>query len=293
MKWPLTLGLGLVLVGLPQLMMAQAKAFQFPKTVEAGASFSVPTAGSGKAVLYVVGPAQVLRRNVPLGESIVFNSGDLHNAGRFVALLVGPSSSEQAQFDVVATPQAATMNFLAKPSRLVVDSRDGISGVVYVFDVFRNLILEPLQVSFQLSGIASAAPTRTVLTHDGVAWVKMNSAARAGTAQFQATAGAVTEKRVIQLVPGDPCNLRMSARRTGERIELQTDPVRDCSGNPVPDGTIVTFTETYNGDEATVDAPLKRGVARTDMPAYDGAVISVATGVVMGNEIRWGEGRSR
>jgi hypothetical protein len=63
--------------------------------------------------------------------------------------------------------------------------------------------------------------------------------------------------------------------------------VRDCSGNPVPDGTIVTFTEAYSGGEATVDVPLKRGVAKTEMPAYDGATISVAAGVVMGNEIRW------
>jgi hypothetical protein len=69
---------------------------------------------------------------------------------------------------------------------------------------------------------------------------------------------------------------------------VQTDPVRDCSGNVVPDGTIVTFTETYNGGESTVDAPLKQGVARAEMPAYNGAKISVATGVVLGNEIRWG-----
>jgi hypothetical protein len=40
-----------------------------------------------------------------------------------------------------------------------------------------------------------------------------------------------------------------------------------------------------------VDVPLKRDVARTEMPARDGAVISVATGVVMGNEIHLGDSR--
>jgi hypothetical protein len=79
----------------------------------------------------------------------------------------------------------------------------------------------------------------------------------------------------------------MNVRPLGQRLALETEPVRDCSGNPVPDGTIVTFTEAYSGGEATVDVPLKRGVAKTEMPAYDGATISVATGVVMGNEIRW------
>ena len=73
---------------------------------------------------------------------------------------------------------------------------------------------------------------------------------------------------------------------------LETEPVRDCSGNAVSDGTIVTFTQTYNGhSEATVDVPLKRDVARTELPAREGSVISVATGVVMGNEIRLGEVR--
>jgi hypothetical protein len=72
---------------------------------------------------------------------------------------------------------------------------------------------------------------------------------------------------------------------------LETDLVRDCRGNPVTDGTIVTFTENFNGSQSVVDVPLKRGVARTDMPAHPGAVISVASGVVMGNEIRWEAGK--
>jgi hypothetical protein len=79
----------------------------------------------------------------------------------------------------------------------------------------------------------------------------------------------------------------MSAQPSGQRIELETDLVRDCSGNAVPDGTIVTFTETYHGSQSIVDVPLKHGVARVEMPAYNGAKISVASGVVLGNEIRW------
>jgi hypothetical protein len=96
---------------------------------------------------------------------------------------------------------------------------------------------------------------------------------------------------VVQQVPGDPCHLRMSARASGQRLAVETEPVRDCSGNILADGTIVTFTETYDGGESTVDVPLKRGVARTVMPAYSGAKISVATGVFIGNEIRRGKER--
>ncbi|MFZ0957643.1 MAG: hypothetical protein WAN60_14950 [Candidatus Sulfotelmatobacter sp.] len=286
-RFPFFLGV-LFLAAMP-MAMAQSGVLGLPKTVEAGSAFSIQTSGTGAGVLYVVGPGQVLRRNVQLGEPELFAPGDLHNAGHYLAVLVSGSSTENGAFDITAAHEPATLSFLAKPSRVAVDSHDGISGVVYVFDTFQNLIVAPMQVSFQLSGVAGSAQTRTVLTHDGVAWTKMNSAAKEGSGQFVAQVGSATATRIIQQVPGDPCGLRMSARPSGQRLTVQTDTVRDCSGNVVPDGTIVTFTETYNGEESTVDAPLKQGVARAEMPAYNGAQISVATGVVLGNEIRWGK----
>ena len=100
-----------------------------------------------------------------------------------------------------------------------------------------------------------------------------------------ASAGGVSSERVISQVPGDPCGLKMSMKQSGPRVELQTDPVRDCSGNAVPDGTIITFTETYNGDESTVDVPLKRGIAKVEMPFHSGATINIASGIALGNQI--------
>lgn len=290
MRCWITLVCGLVVLSVP-LASGQSSGLRFPETVEAGTGFSVPTTGSGPATLYIVGPGGTLRRNTHLGSVMAFGPNDLHNAGHYVAFLVAGSFTQTAQFDVVASPQPGTLSFLAKPSRLSVTQPDGISGVVYVFDVFRNLVLQPQQVSFELSDATGRAQSRTATTRNGVAWVKMNSAAKAGPAQFRAVAGNIREKRVIQQVPGDPCTLRMNARGSGPRVTLETEPVRDCNGNPVPDGTIVTFTETYRGGQSTVDVPLKRGVARTEMPARNGALISVAAGVVMGNEIRWSGGR--
>jgi hypothetical protein len=288
MRFRISLLGGVVLAALP-LAMAQTGVLSMPKTVAAGSAFSVQSTGNGKAVLYIVGPGQVLRRDVQLGEPSLFAPGELYNAGHYLAILVAVSSTENGAFDVLAANQAAALSFLAKPSRLAVGLHEGVSGVVYVFDAFQNLVLAPSSVSFQLSEASGAAQTRTVLTRNGVAWTKMNSGAREGAAQFVARVGDATGTRVVQQVPGDPCHLRMSARPSGERIAVETEPVRDCNGNALADGTIVTFTETYNGDESTVDVPLKRGVARSDMPAYGGARISVATGVFVGNEIRWGK----
>src|SRR6266567_4778465 len=281
--------LGVVLLSVTRFAAPASGTLNVPKLVEAGAAFAIATSGSGDAVLYIVGPGQVLRRKLQLGQTADFAPGDLYSAGHYVALLVEGSSAEQTEFDVVAARQPAGMSFFAKPSRIPVDLRQGISGVVYVFDRFHNLVLEPISVSFQLSG-TGAAPERTAMTHNGVAWLKVDSATKSGAAQFQAKVGSVTGKRVVQQVPGDPCNIKISARPSGQRIALETDLVRDCRGNPVTDGTIVTFTENFNGSQSVVDVPLKRGVARTDMPAHPGAVISVASGVVMGNEIWSGAG---
>ena len=102
-----------------------------------------------------------------------------------------------------------------------------------------------------------------------------------------ARAEAAAATRVIQEVPGDPCNLTITAQPDGQQVRIETAPLRDCSGNPIPDGTIVTFTANYNGMQSTVDVPLRHDVARVDMPACIGATISAASGVVAGNQIRW------
>jgi hypothetical protein len=267
--------------------LSQSSELRFPQTVEAGLALAVPTNGSGSATLYVVGPGSTIRRKIQLGETIAFAPDDLRNAGRYLVFLVGASSTENQQFDVAPSRSFSSLSFLAKPTRLPVNATNGITGVVYLFDVFHNLVLRSQPVSFELLDSAGKAQTVIATTSNGVAWVRMNSAAKAGSAQFQASIGSVREKRVIQQVPGDPCALRMTARGTGKRVTLETESVRDCNGNPVPDGTIVTFTVTFHGGQSTVDVPLKRGVARTEMPASAGAVISVAAGVVMGNEIHW------
>lgn len=279
-----------LLLGTASAVPAQNAGMTLPQTVVAGSAFSIATSGSGPATLTIVGPEQVLRRSVQLGQSISIAAGALYGAGRYVAILTAGSSTDSGVLSVAPAPQAKTISFLARPSRLPVDIHDGIIGTAYVFDAYHNLITTPMPVSFDLSNPNSPMQTTTVTTRNGVAWTEMNSAAKEGAAKFVARAAGTSTTRVIDEVPGDPCNLTMSAKPDGAKITLQTAPLRDCAGNPVPDGTIVTFTESRNGMQSTADVPLKQGIARVDMPAWNGATISVASGVVAGNEIRW-EGR--
>lgn len=263
-----------------------AQSILVPKTVEAGGAFTIQTSGSGTATLVIVGLGQAIKREVALGQPVSFTAGTLYNAGHYLAILSG-TSAEPASFAVVPG-KPAKMTFLARPSRLPVDVKNGITGAVYVFDAYSNLVTAPTPVSFDLTTPGATQQSRTVTTQDGRAWVAMDSSPKEGAAHFVARDGDFSSTRVIGQVPGDPCSLSMSAKPDANKIELQTDPVRDCSGNPVPDGTIVTFTENSQSGESTVDVPLKRGIAQVDMPADPGANISVASGVVLGNQIHWG-----
>ncbi len=257
-----------------------------PRTIVAGSAFSVQTGGSGPGTLYVVGPNQVVKMDIQLGSALEIAAGTLYNAGHYLVFVSG--SSENASLDVTPANKPADVSFLARPSRLPVGLRGGITGAVYLFDLYKNLYTAPTPVAFQLSTPAGTVQSRSITTRNGAAWIAMDSSPKVGAAQFVARVGDISATRVIGQVPGDPCGLQMTAKAAGQKVEVETAPVRDCSGNAVPDGTIVTFTEVYNGVQATVDVPLKRGVARVEMPAYPGAMITVASGVVLGNQIRWG-----
>lgn len=274
-----------VLVSAP-LLFAQSASLEVPRSVEAGSAFTVTTNGSGPATLVIVGLGQAMKRNVQLGQPVSIAAGTLYNAGHYLAILSG-TSADPAPFDVVPS-KPASLSFLARPSRLPVDVKGGITGAVYVFDAYKNLVTEPMPVSFDLTTPGAPDQSRTVATQDGRAWVAMDSSNKEGAAHFVARAGEIASTRIIGQVPGDPCSLNMTAKPAGNKVELETAPVRDCSGNPVPDGTIVTFTENSKAGESTVDVPLKRGIAQVEMPADPGANISVASGVVLGNQIHWG-----
>lgn len=258
-----------------------------PKTIEAGSAFTVRSGGSGPGTLYIVGPEQVFKRVVQLGATIEIPAGTIYNAGHYEVFVAG-GVGESALLDVLPANKPADVSFLARPSRLPVKLHDAITGAMYLFDSYQNLITTPTPVEFQLSTPAGSMQSRAMITSNGAAWVAMDSSPKEGAAKFVARAGEISAMRIIGQVPGDPCGLQMTARPAGKRVGLETAPVRDCSGNAVPDGTIVTFTETYNGAQTTVDVPLKRGIASVEMPAYPGATITVASGVVLGNQIRWG-----
>ena len=95
--------------------------------------------------------------------------------------------------------------------------------------------------------------------------MRTDSTPHEGRVQVTAVSGNVQEARVIQQVAAEACGLRMKAVASGNMVTLETDPVRDCSGNALPDGTVVSFTTVDQEGKSTVDTPIKKGVARTQL----------------------------
>jgi len=271
---------------LAQLCSAQIVDIHVPASVVAGNEAAISTSGSGKATLYLSGPGISRKTDIDLGHEINIQSQDLKNAGVYF-VIVCSDTCRSASFYVSAANPAA-MTFLVHPSRVPVKQDDAVSGVALAFDQFHNLVLAPATVNFQLTAGNTTVYSRSARMQDGVAWFRATSGGSSGALQVTAALDQLSTRRVVQQVASDPCNLRIKGQRTSSGILVETEPVHDCAGNSVSDGTIVTFTAVDGKGKSTVDAPIKQGVARAQIQASNQAVISVASGVVLGNELRVG-----
>jgi hypothetical protein len=262
---------------------AWAAELHVPAVVEAGQGFSIRTEGSGSATFYLLGPDHAVKRTVSLGSDLQIQSSDVHSAGRYQVILCD-SSCTSATFDVKAA-QAEHLSFFVHPSRVPVSTPDSIDATALVFDQYFNLVLSPATVDLRITPASGAGFSRQVPTRHGVSWMRMDSTPHEGRVKVTAVLGNAEEARVIQQVAAEACGLRMKAVTSGDSVTLETDPVRDCSGNALPDGTVVSFTKVDKAGKSTVDTPIKKGIARMQFSLHGTAEISVACGVVLGNEV--------
>jgi hypothetical protein len=257
-----------------------------PASVTAGEETTIPTTGSGKAVFYLLGPGVSSKSEVSLGQDVQLHSRDLRNAGDYLAIVCSEVCRSTAFY--VRAGKPAYLNFLVHPSRVPVAQDGAVSGVVLPFDEFHNLVLDVARVNFRLAAGSSSVGSPRAQMQDGVAWFRTTSGRSAGKLQVVATLDSLSSTRIVQQVASDPCNLRIKGERTPKSVVVETEPVHDCSGNPVPDGTIVTFSATGAGGKSTVDAPMRHGIASAKIQAPGSLVISAASGTVMGNELHVG-----
>ena len=263
-----------------------AQDIRVPASAVAGEEASISTTGSGKATFYLIGPGVSSKGDISLGEEIHLQAQDLRNAGEYLAIVCSGECHNASFFVSAGKPHGLT--FLVHPSRVPVAQSDAVSGVALAFDLFSNLVVTPETINFQLTAGNASLLSRSVRTQGGISWFRTTSGKSAGPLQVVASLDDLFTRRAVQQVASDPCNLRITGERTATGILVQTEPVHDCAGNPVPDGTIVTFTASVGNEKSTVDAPIKQDIARAQIVALGPAVISAASGVVMGNELRVG-----
>lgn len=271
--------------------VAFAANLRLPDKAVAGKDITIGTSGSGEATLYVVGPGTGIRKQVKLGEDIQLKGEQFRHSGYYeLVLSSGDGTGSEEMYVAPAAPEK--INFLARPSRVPVGEPKVIAGTAFVFDQYENLVVNPTPVTFTLTVPGAPSKVEHTTSKDGVAYLQTGSGTKAGPGQFVVTIGDTAVRRVVEETASEPCNLRFTVHRDKEGLIAQTDPVRDCSGNPVPDGTIVTFISSEPGHgKSTIDARVKKGVARAILPPVPGATISAASGVVLSsNEVRWGGG---
>jgi hypothetical protein len=255
-----------------------------PAQTGAGAAITILTSGSGEATFYLVGPASASKQKVQAGSEISIDGDQLDNAGRYVAILCASDGCTSTSFFV--NPGAANrLGMLVHPSRVPVGKANGISTVAFVFDNFHNLVVKPQPVKFSILPKDGKSVSVSRDSENGVAWVRISSASKEGPTKIGAEIGHADEVRVVQQIAAEACNLSIKSIREKNAFIVETDPVRDCAGNSVPDGTVVSFTKMDSSGKTTVDVPIKRGIAKVQMPIEGRARITVASGVVTGNEL--------
>ena len=263
---------------------AAAAALHAPSSVQAGQAFVIQTEGSGEGTFYLLGPGSAVKRSVQLGSDVSIASDEVATAGRYQAIICAANDCTHTAFDVVSGPPAR-VSFFLHPSRVPVSTPNVIDGTAFVFDRYYNPVLNPAKVDFQIAPVSGTPFSRVDESDRGVAWMRMGSSGKEGPIRVTAEIGSAKEPRVIQQVAAEACQLRVKATPGKRGVIFATDPVRDCSGNPLPDGTIVSFTKIDASGMTTVDTPIKKGIAVTELPVKGNARVTVACGVVLGNEL--------
>jgi hypothetical protein len=274
-----------ILAGLLAMgVLSQAAELRAPAQVTAGTAFSINAGGTGQGTFYLLGPASAGKRLVDLSTDIQVQSEEVEQAGRYTAIVCGGDQCSSTHFYVQpASPDR--LSLIVHPSRVPVSNPNAISAVAFVFDDFHNLIVTPQLVKFTVTPTDGSTVSQSRETSHGVAWIRLSSGPKGGPAKLEAATGKTSEIRVVQQVASDACNLQIKSSWVSRQLLLETNPVRDCGGNFVPDGTVVSFTKTDAAGKTTVDVPLKKGIARVEMPISGHAHITVASGVVTGNEL--------
>lgn len=237
----------------------------------------------------------------PQGRATVLLRSQRVDAGTVTATvtatsteIVGPQQSATVLVQMRASTPAAMVVSAAQP-QLPADTLSTTQVTASVSDSLGNPVPDGTEVEFSLADAtqgalapgAAAPPAGQIVvrttTTNGVATATYRAGGRVGTVIITARAVGtqVAASTSIRLVSGPPAQLRNLRAvppvlpADGSSTSTITVEVTDEQGNPVPDGTVVTFSTTLGsiGTTATTTA----GVAQTTLTAG----LEVGTAIVV------------
>jgi adhesin/invasin len=194
-----------------------------------------------------------------------------------LATVTATVGSLNATRPVTFTPgPPANLSLIAAPSTLPVGSLSALTATVT--DQFGNPVVNGTAVSFT-TNLGSASPVTRVTTN-GVATATLSSTLP-GTAVVTATVGSLSATRPVTFTPGPPTNLSLAAAPSTLQVgnlSALTATVTDQFGNPVVDGTVVSFT-TKLGSASPVTRVTTNGVATATLSSTVAGLATVTATV--------------
>jgi subtilisin family serine protease len=191
-----------------------------------------------------------------------------------VTATVGLSSTTE---QVTFTPgPPANLSLIAVPSTLPVGNLSALTATVT--DQFGNPVAGSVVVSFTTS--FGALSNSSATTTNGVATATLSSTLP-GTAVVTATFGSLSAAKPVTFTPGPPANLALVAAPSTLQVghlSALTATVTDQFGNPVLNGTVVSFT-TNLGSASPVTRVTTNGVATATLSSTIAGLATVTATV--------------
>jgi parallel beta-helix repeat protein len=194
-----------------------------------------------------------------------------------VATVTATVNSLSATALVTFTPGAPfTLTLTATPATLPVGNSSALTATAT--DQYGNAVADGTVVSFT-TDLGSVSPV-TATTVGGVATATLSSTI-SGVATVTATVGSLSATALVTFTPGAPFTLTLTATPAtlpvGNSSTL-TATATDQYGNPVADGTVVSFT-TDLGNVSPVTATTVGGVATATLSSTISGVATVTATV--------------
>lgn len=222
------------------------------------------------------------------GRAIITLPGEHTRQTGVVTLLARAGTARgEGQVEIRPNPPADPVQPIVGPRSVAADGEHETMALVVPFDDYGNPVAEGTPLTLRILHPGDVLEQQTLTVTNLLAWGWVRSRTRAGRAVVSASVGdAHGPDATYDEVPTWPAPFGLSASPLNlpadgrQLLTLRTDLIRDRFGNPMIDGTLVTFVVEVAGSEPrfvpayTVDGAAE---AQLQAPTEPGTVTVRAT----------------